>query len=86
MGHSSSEGALQDAVAGAAAVGYQAVVGDLACDRGAIEALGVDPYDYWAAATVYFDAEAKARSFAAAYQRDVAAPRGVAKVTLGCLD
>ena len=70
----------------AAAVGYQAVVGDLACDDGATQALGLDEYDYWSAATLYFATEPQARGFAAAYTAAAAAPKGLTKVNVGCLD
>jgi hypothetical protein len=86
VGHGASDPAVEDAVQAAASVGYQAVVGDIACDGGATRALGLDEYDYWSGATVYFATEKQARGFAAAYTRDVQAPRAVAQVAVGCLD
>ena len=86
VGHSATDTPVEKAVRSASRVGYQAVVGDIACDGGAMEALGLDQYDYWSGATLYFATEADARGFAAAYTKRVAAPTGVAKVTVGCLD
>ncbi len=86
IGHSATDAPVEKAVREASTVGYQAVVGDIACDGGAMEALGLDQYDYWSGATLYFATEADARGFAAAYTRSVSAPKGVAKVTVGCLD
>ena len=70
----------------AAKVGYQAVVGDLACDTGSMEALGLDEYDYWSGATLYFATEKDARTFTTAYTAKAGAPKGVVKVKVGCLD
>ena len=67
VGHSVDDQVVQDAVEDAASVGYQAVVGDIACDGGATKALGLDEYDYWSGATVYFATEKQARGFAAAW-------------------
>lgn len=86
IGHSATDAPVEQAVRDAGRVGYQAVVGDIACDGGAMEALGLDQYDYWSGATLYFASEADARGFAAAYTRSVAAPQAVAQVTVGCLD
>lgn len=70
----------------AAAVGYQAVVGDIACDDGATGALGLNPYDYWSGAALYFATKADAQAFVASWTATVAKPKGVARVNLGCLD
>jgi hypothetical protein len=86
VGHSAGDATLAQAAAQASGVGYQAVVGDLACDGGAIEALGLDQYDYWTGATLYFATEQQARGFAAAYTAKVAAPKGLSKVNVGCRD
>lgn len=86
IGHSATDPVVDTAVRQASRVGYRAVVGDIACDGGAMEALGLDQYDYWSGATLYFATEADARGFAAAYARAVTAPKGVAHVTVGCLD
>lgn len=86
VGHSSADPGLERAQQKAASVGYTAVLGDLACDQGAIEALGLDQFDFWAAATLYFATRAGAHTFVASYTADVAKVVGSAEVTLGCLD
>lgn len=86
VGHSATDAAVEQAVRAAAGVGYQAVVSDIACDDGAMQALGLDEYDYWSGATLYFATRADATTFAASYTAQVAKPKGLAKVNLGCLD
>jgi hypothetical protein len=86
VGHKSADPAIERAVRQAAGVGYAAVVGDIACDGGAMEALKLDQFDYWTGATLYFRTQADARTFAASYTAEVARPKGVAKVKVGCLD
>ncbi len=86
VGHSSTDAAISKAVKQAAGVKYQAVIGDLACDDGGTQALRLDEFDYWTAATVYFADQSDARSFAASYQAKVTKPLGVARIGLGCLD
>lgn len=86
VAHTSSDAAIEKAVRQAAGVGYSAVVGDIACDGGAMEALKLDQFDYWTGATLYFRTQADARTFAASYTAEVAKPTGVAKVKVGCLD
>jgi hypothetical protein len=86
VGHSATDAPVEQAVRDAAKVGYQAVVGDIACDGGAMQALALDVYDYWSGATLYFATEGDARGFAAAYTGAVHAPVGVAQVSVGCLD
>jgi hypothetical protein len=86
VGHSAADPVVDQAVRDAATVGYQAVVGDIACDEGAMQALRLDQYDYWSGATLYFANESDARSFAAAFSAKVHPPRGVASVDVGCLD
>lgn len=86
VGHSSGDRHIAAAVRQAAGVNYQAVVGDLACDHGGTEALRLDEYDYWTAATVYFASRSDAQAFEASYRARVARPLGVAKIGLGCLD
>ena len=86
VGHSATDAEVEAAVRDAAKVGYQAVVGDIACDGGAMDALKLDQYDYWSGATLYFSTEDDARGFAAAYTRAGHQPVGVAHVTVGCLD
>lgn len=86
IGHKATDPVIEGAVKDAAAVGYQAVVGDVACDGGAMAALGLDQYDYWSGATLYFGTESDARAFTAAYTRAGRSPVGVAQVSVGCLD
>jgi hypothetical protein len=86
VGHKSDDPAIEKAMHQAAGVGYSAVVGDIACDGGAMEALKLDQFDYWTGATLYFRTQADARTFAASYTAEVAKPKGVAKVKVGCLD
>lgn len=85
-GHSSSDAGIDRAVADAAAVGYDAVVGDLACDQGAIAALGLNQHDFWSAATIYFATESDVNTFLASYRARVGEVVGYARVSLGCLD
>ena len=86
IGHEAADPAIEKAVRQAAGVHYSAVVGDVACDGGAMEALRLDQFDYWTAATLYFGSQADARTFAASYTEAVAKPKGVVKVKVGCLD
>lgn len=88
VAHSSSDPALksaQDAVA-KAGPGYGAVIGDLACDRGSIEALGLDKHDYWTGAVLYFSSKKDAEDFATSYLVEGGTVIGTAKIGLGCLD
>lgn len=85
-GHSSQDAAIDQAVSDAAAVGYDAVVGDLACDQGALDALQLDPQDFWTAATLYFATEREVNAFLASYRARVGEVEGYAEVSLGCLD
>jgi hypothetical protein len=77
---------VEKAVRQAAGVHYSAVIGDVACDVGAMEALKLDQFDLWTGATVYFRTQADARAFAASYTRAVGRPKGIVKVKVGCLD
>jgi hypothetical protein len=86
VAHSSSDPALDQAQDEAATVGYGAVIGDLACDRGAIDALGLDPHDYWTGAVLYFKSEHDAEDFANSYLASGGTVIGTAKIGLGCLD
>ena len=86
IGHAADDAAVERAVRQAAGVGYSAVVGDVACDGGAMEALKLDQFNYWTGATLYFGSEADARTFAASYTRAVARPKGLLRVKVGCLD
>jgi cell division septation protein DedD len=86
VAHSSSDRAMSDAQDEVAKVGYGAVIGDLACDRGSIEALGLDPHDYWTGAVLYFGSKKDADDFAASYLASGGTVIGTAKIGLGCLD
>jgi hypothetical protein len=77
--------AAQEAVA-TAGPGYGAVVGDLACDRGSMKALGLDLHDYWTGAVLYFSSKTDAEDFANSYLVEGGTVVGVAKIELGCLD
>lgn len=86
LAHSGDDPAIDAAVRKASGAGYTAVQGDLACDQGAIEALGLDQYDYWSAATVYFASRQDSADFVASYQAKVGKVAGAARVNVGCLD
>jgi hypothetical protein len=86
VAHSSSDPAMQAAQEEAAKVGYGAVIGDLACDRGSIAALGLDQHDYWTGAVLYFRSKDDAEDFANSYLVSGGTVVGTAKIGLGCLD
>ena len=86
LAHSSDDPVLDKAVQAGARVGYTAIKGDLACDQGAMEALKVDPYDFWSAVALYFDTQDKARTFIRSYRASGGTVVGSARVALGCLD
>lgn len=88
VAHSSSDPALKAAQdqAAQAGPGYGAVIGDLACDRGSIEALGLDKHDYWTGAVLYFSTKKDAEDFATSYLVQGGTVIGTAKIGLGCLD
>ena len=86
IGHARTDPALETALQQAAAVGYEGVQVDLACDQGATEALGLDQFDYWSAVAVYLATEHDATDFVASYQAKVAEVAGVTRVNVGCLD
>jgi hypothetical protein len=86
VAHSSSDPALEDAQGQAANVGYGAVIGDLACDRGSMKALDLDQHDYWVGAVLYFKSRTDAEDFANSYLVSGGTVVGVAKIGLGCLD
>ncbi len=71
------------AVARAADLGYTTGVGDLACDQGAAEALGVAPDQSGSAVAIYFDSRADAAAASGLFEP---APVGIARVTTFCLD
>jgi hypothetical protein len=72
---------LDAAVAQLAAVGVGAYPGDIACDQGAAEQLGVA--DNLMAVAMYFETRSDAETFAAALDPP---PLGVAKVKTYCAD
>ena len=73
---------LGEAASYARGLGYAGSgIGEVSCDQGAAEALGLDPADHRVA--VYFPSSARAQEFVAVYDRqDV----GSAQVTTYCLD
>jgi hypothetical protein len=77
---------MQAAQDEAAKVGYGAVIGDLACDRGSMAALGLDQHDYWTGAVLYFSTKGDAEDFANSYLAAGGTVVGTAKIGLGCLD
>ncbi len=86
VAHSTSAPAMETAVRQAAGVGYTGVSGDLACDQGATEALGLDQFDYWSAVSLYFATQQQATRFIASYRGEVAKVVGYTRVKVGCLD
>lgn len=66
--------------------GLFAGFGDLGCDQGGAEALGVDPNGEWAVASVYFDSEAEAEQFVDAFEARGHTVAGVGPVQTFCLD
>ena len=86
VAHSSSDPAMSAAQDEVAKVGYGAVIGDLACDRGSITALGLDQHDYWTGAVLYFGSKKDADDFASSYLASGGTVIGTAKIGLGCLD
>jgi hypothetical protein len=80
VSESSDDPALEAAKADAAALGYEAGGGEIACDQPAAQTLGV-PSDAFAVA-IYFDTRAAAEA-AALFEQP---PVGIAKVTTFCLD
>lgn len=86
VAHSSSDPSLLTAQQQVAPFGYSAVVGDVACDDGALKALGLNQHDYWTAATLYFKTKTDATDFANSYLSKGGTVIGTAKVGIGCLD
>jgi hypothetical protein len=84
VAYSADDPKLKRAEAQAKAVGYDNVgIGDIGCDQGAREALGLDvDRDYYGAA-VYFADRGTAQQFVDAYEPGVV---GMADVTTFCLD
>jgi hypothetical protein len=71
-----------DIIAAAGAMGYFAGSGDLGCDHGAAESLGLAAGFYYGVA-VYFATVEDANMFVAAYPGEVV---GIAEITTFCLD
>ena len=86
VAHSSSDVVIDRALQTAASVGYAAITGDVACDQGALVALGLDEHDFWSAASLYFATKQDADDFVASYQAEGRKVVGSAKINLGCLD
>lgn len=76
---------LAESKVDAEAVGYRdrVVAGDVDCDRGAREALRLDAGRKYAVTSLFFDTEAQARQFVAAYEQPVV---GLARIKAFCLD
>jgi hypothetical protein len=81
VGETIADPALDAATARAETVGYQAGVGDIACDQPAAETLGVPPES--SVVAIYFDTRADAEAAGALFEPP---PVGIAKVTTFCLD
>jgi hypothetical protein len=71
------------AIAAAEAMGYFVGSGDLACDQGGQEALGLPADAYYWAASVLFATLEDANVFAAAFPEDIV---GIAALKTYCLD
>jgi hypothetical protein len=67
-------------------LGYFGGGGDLGCDQGAAEALGLDPSQSWTATAVYFETEEDAQAFVNAYESLGHQAVGYALVQTFCLD
>ena len=74
---------LAEAERQAEAVRYRPSVGDLGCDPGAAEALGLDPKVSYAAVALYFENRRDARQFVDAYEPGVV---GTAEIVMVCND
>jgi hypothetical protein len=75
---------FDEATAAAEALGYDVLgYGDVFCDQGAAEALGLDPDGNWFVTGLYFATEEDADIFAAAYPLPVLA---IAQITMFCAD
>jgi hypothetical protein len=77
---------LEEAQELADTYGFLAGIGDLACDQGGTEALGLDPNGDWAAVAVYFDGEAEAEQFVDAFEARGHTVAGLGLVETFCLD
>lgn len=72
---------LEEAAAPLRERSIQVSVGELGCDAGAVEALGVAPESH--AVSVMFDTREAADAFAATL---TSPPAGIARITVGCAD
>jgi cytoskeletal protein RodZ len=80
----SDDPSLEQAAGPARAIPFTVSVGgQLACDQGAVEALGLDPDVDWSATAIYFPGEEFARRFVDLYEPEVV---GIAQVQTYCLD
>lgn len=77
---------LEEAQQLADTYGLFAGFGDLGCDQGGAEALGVDASGQWAVVSVYFDTEADALQFIDAFEARGHTVAGVGLVETFCLD
>jgi hypothetical protein len=59
--------------------------GDLSCDQGAVEALGLDPQGNWVGVALYFPDEESAQAAREAFEARDVAVAGIASVTVTCL-
>ena len=83
-----SDPKIADAIALLEDLGYVAGwgSGDLACDRGGAQAVGVDPSDNYAAVRAYFDTALDAARFVVALDARGHAVLGIGLVQTYCLD
>lgn len=66
--------------------GIEYGTGDLGCDQGGAEALGLDPNGEWAAVSVLFDSETDASQFVTAFEARGHTVEGMGLVQTYCLD
>jgi hypothetical protein len=78
---------IQQAEQDAVDFGYDVVgAGELGCDVGAVEALGLDPAGNWVGVAIYFPDESSAEDARAAFEARDVPVAGIASVTTMCLD
>ncbi len=82
-GTDARKGKITQAARAVRGLGFEPSVGDVNCDRGAKEALGLAAGRNYVAVALYFHTQEQARRFVDAYKPEVV---GVARVTTGCLD
>jgi hypothetical protein len=66
--------------------GIEIGTGELACDHGGAEALGLDPDEEWAAVSALFESEADAQQFVDAFEARGHSVVGLGLVQTFCLD